>query len=164
LIVRVDLSSAHQKLRYLTRRTFYIEDGRPSITTHLSDWKMRSAIPELRSVSDELRSSEGGRTCGLGKEARAYQTSLRSPPSAASKIPIGLTPAEFDDLITFVADGLLDERVKPEYLCKLVPGEVPSGLAVLRSKPRSNVTRDSVTRDQLRFSSDTCVETLTHAR
>ena len=46
--------------------------------------------------------------------------------------PNSLTPAEFDDLVTFVRDGLLDERAKPENLCKLVPGQVPSGLPVLQ--------------------------------
>ncbi len=46
--------------------------------------------------------------------------------------PIELTPAEFDDLVTFVRDGLFDERAKPENLCKLVPATVPSGLPVLK--------------------------------
>lgn len=45
--------------------------------------------------------------------------------------PIQLTPHEFDDLVDFVRNGLLDERVKPENLCKLVPPTVPSGLPVL---------------------------------
>lgn len=45
--------------------------------------------------------------------------------------PIQLTPSEFDDLVSFVRDGLLDERAKPENLCKLVPATVPSGLPVL---------------------------------
>lgn len=45
--------------------------------------------------------------------------------------PIELTPAEFDDLVTFVRDGLLDPRAKPENLCKLVPASVPSGMPVL---------------------------------
>lgn len=47
------------------------------------------------------------------------------------RTPISLTPAEFDDLVSFVRDGLLDQRVKPENLCKLVPSSVPSGLPVL---------------------------------
>jgi cytochrome c peroxidase len=46
--------------------------------------------------------------------------------------PTALNAAEFDDLVTFVRDGLLDERVKPENLCKLVPAHVPSGLPVLQ--------------------------------
>jgi cytochrome c peroxidase len=47
------------------------------------------------------------------------------------RVPIELTPSEFDDLVSFVRDGLLDERMKPENLCKLVPASVPSGLPVL---------------------------------
>lgn len=45
--------------------------------------------------------------------------------------PIDLDPGEFADLVTFVRDGLLDRRVRPEHLCKLVPRSVPSGLAPL---------------------------------
>jgi cytochrome c peroxidase len=48
------------------------------------------------------------------------------------KTPIHLTDSEFNDLVSFVRDGLLDERVKPENLCKLVPAQVPSGLPVLQ--------------------------------
>ena len=47
------------------------------------------------------------------------------------KNPIHLTDGEFSDLVSFVRDGLLDERVRPENLCKLVPAQVPSGLPVL---------------------------------
>jgi cytochrome c peroxidase len=47
------------------------------------------------------------------------------------KNPIHLTDSEFSDLVSFVRDGLLDERVKPENLCNLVPTQVPSGLPVL---------------------------------
>lgn len=38
-----------------------------------------------------------------------------------------LSPREFRDLLVFVRDGLLDERAKPENLCKLVPATLPSG-------------------------------------
>ena len=48
------------------------------------------------------------------------------------KHPIHLTDGEFNDLVTFVRDGLLDERARPENLCKLVPDHVPSGLPVLQ--------------------------------
>jgi len=44
--------------------------------------------------------------------------------------PIVLTPNEFDDLLAFVRDGLLDPRARPDYLCRLVPGAVPSGFPV----------------------------------
>ena len=45
--------------------------------------------------------------------------------------PIHLNEREFADLVSFVRDGLLDERVKPANLCKLVPAQVPSGMPVL---------------------------------
>jgi cytochrome c peroxidase len=46
--------------------------------------------------------------------------------------PIDLTEGEFNQLVAFVRDALLDERAKPENLCKLVPADVPSGLPVLQ--------------------------------
>ena len=45
--------------------------------------------------------------------------------------PIQLSKDEFADLVSFVRDGLLDEAVKAENLCKLVPAAVPSGMPVL---------------------------------
>jgi cytochrome c peroxidase len=48
------------------------------------------------------------------------------------KTPIHLTDDEFDDLVSFVRNGLLDERVNAKNLCKLVPAKVPSGLPVLQ--------------------------------
>jgi cytochrome c peroxidase len=47
------------------------------------------------------------------------------------RTPIHLKREEFDDLVSFVRDGLLDERAKAENLCKLVPARVPSGMPVL---------------------------------
>jgi cytochrome c peroxidase len=44
--------------------------------------------------------------------------------------PIKLTNQEFKDLVRFVKDGLLDERVKKSNLCGLIPAVVPSGLPV----------------------------------
>jgi cytochrome c peroxidase len=48
------------------------------------------------------------------------------------KNPIHLSDREFNDLVSFVRDGLFDERAKPENLCKLVPASVPSGFPVLQ--------------------------------
>lgn len=47
------------------------------------------------------------------------------------RTPIHLKRSEFNDLVTFVRNGLLDKRAKKENLCKLVPQTVPSGLPVL---------------------------------
>jgi len=46
------------------------------------------------------------------------------------RTPIHLSDREFGDLVSFVKDGLLDERVKAENLCRLVPSRVPSGMPV----------------------------------
>lgn len=41
--------------------------------------------------------------------------------------PVELSASEFNDLVAFVHDGLLDSRAKPEELCKKIPQKVPSG-------------------------------------
>ncbi|MGH9146409.1 MAG: cytochrome-c peroxidase [Vicinamibacterales bacterium] len=45
--------------------------------------------------------------------------------------PQRLTWSEFEDLLAFVREGLLDSRATPENLCRLIPRRVPSGLPVL---------------------------------
>ncbi len=45
--------------------------------------------------------------------------------------PVVLTDGEFDDLLIFVRDALLDSRARPENLRRLVPREVPSSNATL---------------------------------
>jgi len=45
--------------------------------------------------------------------------------------PIQLTEEEFDQLVDFVRNGLLDSRAKPDRLRKLIPTSVPSGFPVL---------------------------------
>jgi hypothetical protein len=46
--------------------------------------------------------------------------------------PIVLTRDEFQDLVVFVRDGLLDERATKENLCILIPETVPSGFKITR--------------------------------
>jgi cytochrome c peroxidase len=46
--------------------------------------------------------------------------------------PTPLSPEEFNDLVAFVRDGLLDARVNAGNLCHLVPSTVPSGRPVLQ--------------------------------
>ena len=48
------------------------------------------------------------------------------------RTPISLSPDEFDDLVAFVRNGLLDPRVSAQNLCHLVPAQVPSGMPVLQ--------------------------------
>jgi cytochrome c peroxidase len=44
---------------------------------------------------------------------------------------IRLTEHEFDDLLHFVRDGLLDDGVQAREFCSLIPKAVPSGLPIL---------------------------------
>jgi cytochrome c peroxidase len=45
---------------------------------------------------------------------------------------VRLTDEEFEQLVEFVRNGLLDPRAKPENLRRLIPDAVPSGKPVLR--------------------------------
>src|SRR5690606_6575481 len=44
---------------------------------------------------------------------------------------VELTPEEFDALVAFVRDGLLDPDARPERLRRLVPRKLPSGMDAL---------------------------------
>jgi cytochrome c peroxidase len=48
------------------------------------------------------------------------------------RTPVALERSELNDLVRFVAEGLLDERARKENLCRLVPARVPSGRPVLK--------------------------------
>lgn len=45
--------------------------------------------------------------------------------------PIRLSEDEFENLIAFVARGLLDKRAAPKALCSIIPASVPSGRALV---------------------------------
>jgi cytochrome c peroxidase len=55
--------------------------------------------------------------------------------------PIDLSGPEFNALVAFVREGLLDERAKGESLCDLVPVAVPSGFPTMRFEGCSERTR-----------------------
>ena len=46
--------------------------------------------------------------------------------------PIELSDEEFQQLVDFVRNGLLDQRARPERLKKLIPPKAPSGFPVLK--------------------------------
>ena len=46
--------------------------------------------------------------------------------------PIRLSEHEFEDLVHFVRDSLLDDGAKAREFCPLIPAAVPSGLPILR--------------------------------
>jgi cytochrome c peroxidase len=45
--------------------------------------------------------------------------------------PPNLMPEEFENLVTFVRTGLLDERAERRNLCSLIPATLPSGMQPL---------------------------------
>jgi len=55
----------------------------------------------------------------------------RLDPRIAALGNLALPSGEFEDLLEFLRDGLLDERALPANLCRLIPVTVPSGRKVL---------------------------------
>ncbi len=55
----------------------------------------------------------------------------RLEPKIAALGDLDLSPREFQDLLAFLRNGLLDPDARPEKLCKQIPETVPSGLKVL---------------------------------
>ncbi|HEX8740313.1 MAG TPA: hypothetical protein VF925_09250, partial [Casimicrobiaceae bacterium] len=47
------------------------------------------------------------------------------------RTPIELTGGEFEALVAFVRDALLDERAMRQNLCALIPDSVPSGYSTM---------------------------------
>ena len=45
--------------------------------------------------------------------------------------PIPLTVGEFQSLVGFVRDALLDDRARKQNLCRLIPDSVPSGYSTM---------------------------------
>jgi cytochrome c peroxidase len=73
------------------------------------------------------------RTAGVARDLRLSQAPRRKllkhlDPLVAR--PLRLSEREIADLVEFVRSGLLDPRATPERLLKLVPRELPSGLAL----------------------------------
>jgi cytochrome c peroxidase len=57
------------------------------------------------------------------------------------KKPVQLSPEEFNDLLLYLREALLDQRALPNNLRSLVPGVVPSGRSVLKFEFDSNKQR-----------------------
>jgi cytochrome c peroxidase len=131
--------------------------GREDATGHPAD-RYRFRTPSLRNVAVEAAYTHDGAFTTLAAAIRHHLdtvTSLQAYDPKAQRLPadlagpigptaplvaaldprlatpIKLTPAEFDDLLAFVRDALLDPRATPAKLRKLVPREVPSGRPVL---------------------------------
>jgi cytochrome c peroxidase len=127
--------------------------GRAEVTGETRD-RYAFRTPSLRNVAVEAAFMHDGAFTSLRRAIRHHLdavTSLRTydpsaqglPPDLVGAIgpveplldaldpllrrPISLTSGEFDDLVAFVARGLLDDRALPQRLRRLVPAALPSG-------------------------------------
>ncbi|GAB3421643.1 c-type cytochrome [Massilia agilis] len=66
----------------------------------------------------------------VGRTAPVDKVSATLDPKLGKAV--ALTEQEFADLVDFLRNGLLDERVKPGEMCKLVPDKLPSGPQFLK--------------------------------
>jgi cytochrome c peroxidase len=112
-------------LRNVTVEAAYMHDGAfttlaAAIRHHLD------AAASLLAYDPEVQGLPADLTGSIGPTAP-----LAAALDARLAIPIVLARSEFDDLLAFVRDALLDPRATPENLRKLVPRNVPSGRAVL---------------------------------
>lgn len=88
----------------------------------------------IRFHLDVVQSAKKYDPAAAGVPADLQQVGPRIPRSLIAPFlrdPIRLTDAEFKDLVRFVRDSLLDDRVEKSNLCRMIPAAVPSGLPVL---------------------------------
>jgi len=95
--------------------------------------RLEDAIRHHLNVEESARNYDS-RLAGVARDLRRRRPGPIEPvlalldPSLVT--PIDLFESEFDDLVQFVRNGLLDRRATPEKLCPLIPPSVPSGLPV----------------------------------
>ena len=141
--------------------------GREEVTHRDSD-RYAFRTPSLRNVAVEAAYMHDGAFTSLAAAIRHHldaASSLRSYDPAAQGLPtdltgrigpitpllahldrkierpVVLTRAEFNELVAFVGDGLLDPRARSSYLRRLIPTSVPSGRPMLRFEFRSATSR-----------------------
>lgn len=108
-------------LRNVALEAAYMHDGaftslRAAIHHHLDvAGSVRSYDPFAQGLPTDLRATSAPPATLL----EALDPLLRDP--------VALSPAELDDLVAFVAEGLLDQRARPQRLRSLVPKTLPSG-------------------------------------
>jgi cytochrome c peroxidase len=132
--------------------------GRAEVTQNEAD-RYAFRTPSLRNVAVEAAFMHDGAFTSLEAAIRHHLDAARSllrydpqtqglPADLSGRIgptapllaqldqrlakPVVLTEAEFSDLVSFVGNGLLDPRARPERLRRLVPERVPSGRPTLR--------------------------------
>jgi len=96
--------------------------------------RLEDAIRHHLHVFDSARQYNPG-TAGVDPDLMAPMGPIEPVLSRVDPIlttPIQLTDDEFQQLVDFVRDGLLDRRATPEVLKKQIPKSVPSGFPVLK--------------------------------
>jgi cytochrome c peroxidase len=108
-------------LRNVAVEAAYMHDG--AFTS------LRAAIRHHLDVAGSVRSYDL-----LGQRLPTDLLATSAPPAPLLealdpllRVPVALSSAEFDDLIAFVAEGLLDQRARPQRLRSLIPKTLPSG-------------------------------------
>jgi cytochrome c peroxidase len=96
--------------------------------------RLEDAIRHHLDVRDSARHYNAARA-GIDKDLRhrigpIEPVLARIDPLLAA--PIRLSEHEFQDLLHFVRDGLLDDGAQAREFCPLIPNAVPSGLPILR--------------------------------
>jgi cytochrome c peroxidase len=96
--------------------------------------RLEDAIRHHLDVFDSARQYNPG-TAGVDPDLMAPMGPIEPVLSRVDPIlttPVQLTDDEFQQLVDFVRDGLLDRRATPEVLKKQIPKSVPSGFPVLK--------------------------------
>ena len=91
--------------------------------------RIQDAIRHHLDVFDSARSYDPNRA-GVASDLRYRIGPIESVLARVDPLlqaPIPLTGGEFEALVAFVRDALLDERATKQHLCPLVPSSVPSG-------------------------------------
>lgn len=96
--------------------------------------RLEDAIRHHLNVFDSARNYDAKRA-GVDRDLRARLGPIepvlaRIDPLLAT--PIRLSQHEFEDLVHFVRDSLLDDGAKAREFCPLIPTSVPSGIPMLR--------------------------------
>lgn len=96
--------------------------------THLED-AIRHHLNVIDSVSNYTPTSQNLPADLSGRLGPMAPVLARLDPALST--PIVLTESQFEQLVAFVRDGLLDPRAAPERLRRLVPHTLPSGRPML---------------------------------
>jgi cytochrome c peroxidase len=96
--------------------------------------RLEDAIRHHLSVEESLRrynAAEAGVAPDLRHRLASPEAMLKAL-DPVLKNPIRLNDREFQDVVDFVRNALLDGRARKRHLCSLVPDSVPSGMPLLK--------------------------------